>query len=75
LSPDRATTEADARTNGNRPWPDDLSAALQSPALTSIWEDSIDRALAQMLTSPDPLQRAIAARVILSDAARRRVLR
>ena len=30
-------------------------------------EDTIDRALARMLTSEDPAQRAIAARVILGD--------
>lgn len=47
---------------------------LPPPALTPSWEDPIDRALAQMLTSPDPLQRAIAARVILSDAARSQAL-
>jgi hypothetical protein len=31
------------------------------------WEDSIDRALSQMLTSEDPVQRAIAARLIVGD--------
>jgi hypothetical protein len=43
---------------------------LPPPPLTPSWEDPIDRAVAQMLTSPDPLQRAIAARLILSGAAR-----
>jgi len=47
---------------------------LPPPAANPGWEDSIDRTLAQMLTSPDPLQRAIAAHVILSDTARSLVL-
>lgn len=43
---------------------------LPPPAVTPTWEDPIDRALAQMLTSPDPLQRAMATRLILTEVAR-----
>jgi hypothetical protein len=43
---------------------------LPPPALTPTWDDPIDRTVAQMLTSPDPLQRAIAVRLILSETAR-----
>ncbi len=52
----------------------EMHRRLPPPALTPSWDDPIDRALAQMLTSPDPLQRAIAARLILSDAARSHAL-
>lgn len=48
----------------------EMHRRLPPPAVTPSWDDPIDRALAQMLTSPDPLQRAIAARLILSEAAR-----
>jgi hypothetical protein len=48
----------------------DTRRRLPPPAVTPTWEDPIDRALAQMLTSPDPLQRAIATRLILTEMAR-----
>ena len=52
----------------------EMHRRLPPPALTPSWDDPIDRALAQMLTSPDPLQRAIAARLILNDAAKSHAL-
>lgn len=38
---------------------------LPPPAPMPSWDDAIDRAVAQMLTSPYPLRRASAARLIV----------
>jgi hypothetical protein len=45
-----------------------LSTPVSQRAQTAAgWEDSIDRALASMLTSEDPVHRAIAARLLVGD--------
>jgi hypothetical protein len=43
------------------------ATTTRRPDTAAGWEDSIDRALARMLTSEDPAQRAIAARLIVGD--------
>lgn len=43
------------------------TSGTRRPDTNAGWEDSIDRALAQMLTSEDPVQRAIAARLLVGD--------
>lgn len=56
-----------ARARSSRP---DAYRRLPPPAFIPGWNDSIDRTMAQMLISPDPAQRATAARVILGAALR-----
>ena len=46
----------------------DAYRRLPPPDFMPGWNDAIDRTMAQMLISPDPLQRATAARVILGAA-------